>query len=105
MPIAADLLSLSDDQLSAVMAASAQLQQPDRPLFLETVAAHLKCVPEGVGDGSVHRVLREVLGDFLRGRALDGTGGRGAAPPVKTRRGPKYAHDRAWICRPGRRRR
>ena len=95
MPIAADLLSLTDDQIAAVMAASAQLQRPDRPLFLETVAVHLKCVPEGLGDGSVHRVLRQVLGDFLRVRPIDGTTGAGA----KTM-SAKYS--RPWVRRPGR---
>ena len=70
-------LSLSDGQLVAIMAAAGQLQQPDRALFLETVAAHLRGVPdEGLGDGSVHCVVRAVLGDFLRGRtALDGNAG------------------------------
>ena len=52
--IAADI-SLTDAQLSAIMAASQALQPPDRSSFLELVAANLQCQPQ-IGDGVVHQV-------------------------------------------------
>ena len=66
------LLSLSDGELSAVMAAAGGLQQCDRPAFLEMLAAHVAALPE-VGPGVLHRCVRQILGDMRRSIARGGS--------------------------------
>lgn len=63
------LLSLSDDELSAVMSAAGGLQQTDRPAFLELLAASVAKLPE-VGPGSLHRCVRDLLRQFS-GRSIE----------------------------------
>ena len=74
------------------MAASQALQPPDQFSFLELVAANLQCQPQ-IGDGVVHRVLREAMAEFLRERPFD------AKPPAGEVR------TRPWVRRPTKRRR
>jgi hypothetical protein len=52
-------VSLSDDQLVAIIRAATPLLPPDRVPFFEAVAHELARLPE-VGDGSLHRVIAEV---------------------------------------------
>ena len=98
MPTAADsfpssLLSLTDDQLSSLMAAAAPLQVADRRPFLELVAGNLETLP-AVGPGSLHVLLREAQAAFLRAKAIDGT-----ADTAKTM---SAQNSRPWVRRPGR---
>src|SRR6516162_10472877 len=53
-------ISLSDSELSAVMAAAAPLQVLDRTAFLSSIAHRLRQEPE-MGPGTVNRVIRELL--------------------------------------------
>jgi hypothetical protein len=50
------LLSLTDDQLSAVMAGASPLPPDRRAAFLADVAAALR--DQTLGDGAVHRAIR-----------------------------------------------
>jgi hypothetical protein len=52
-------ISLSDDQLVAVMRACAPLQAIDRDPFLRALAHRLR--GETIGDGLVFRAIRELL--------------------------------------------
>ena len=52
-------ISLSDQQLTAVMQAAAPLQPCDRGPFLEEVARELALLPD-IGDGALHRVIMTV---------------------------------------------
>jgi hypothetical protein len=54
-----DVLRLTDQQISAIMAAARPLERGHREAFLEEVAAMLQKYPE-VGDGQLHQLLREV---------------------------------------------
>jgi hypothetical protein len=56
-------LSLSDEQLDALLRAAEPLQPGDRTSFLEAVAAKLQGQP--LGDGVVFRAIRETQGRFL----------------------------------------
>ena len=67
------LLSLSDSELTMLMAAAAPLPLVTRPAFLEAVAARAQCLP-AIGPGSLHRLLREAQAEFLNGKPIDGTG-------------------------------
>jgi hypothetical protein len=58
-------IALTDEQLSAVMAAAQPLAPADRSAFLEDVAAALTALPI-VGDGAVNRVVREVQSRYFR---------------------------------------
>ena len=64
------LLSLSDNQLEALMAAAKPLQAADRPAFLDAVAQRLTGMTT-LSDGIVHRALAEAQREFLRRRPLD----------------------------------
>jgi hypothetical protein len=64
-------IRLSDRQLSAVMRAAAVLSPADRSPFLRAVAHELQ--GRTIGDGVVHRTIREVQGKFRVPPALDGT--------------------------------
>lgn len=57
------ILSLSDSQLEAVMAAAHPLQPSQRPLFLEALARQLNGIGE-LGDGAVHRAIRDLQRSF-----------------------------------------
>lgn len=59
MPSSSKPLSLSDDQLQAVMRACEALQPIDRDPFLRALANRLR--GEIIGDCSIHRVIRELL--------------------------------------------
>jgi hypothetical protein len=50
------IVSLTDEQLSAVMRAASPLLPHDRGPFLEEVARELARLPE-VGDGALHRIV------------------------------------------------
>jgi hypothetical protein len=58
------LLSLSDSQLDAIMAASRPLSPPDRVAFLEMIAQEL-AGHRDLGDGSVYRVVRDLQRKFF----------------------------------------
>ena len=59
LPISKTPISLSDQQLDAVLRAAEPLQPRDRGLFLEEVARELAALPE-LGDGALHRVFAQV---------------------------------------------
>jgi hypothetical protein len=59
MPITSPI-RLSDAQMDAVLAASFPLLPNRRSAFLEACARELANLPEGIGDGSVHRVVTVV---------------------------------------------
>ena len=63
------IVSLSDDQLTAIDRAAAVLQAPDRGPFVAAVYDRL----EGrmLGPGLLHRVIAECQREFLRARPLD----------------------------------
>jgi hypothetical protein len=75
-------ISLSDDQLSAVMRAAGPLHPADRSAFLHAVAASLRFEPDP-GDGTVDRVIRWLLssGSYRRNAAV-------AIGPVPRHDGP-----------------
>jgi hypothetical protein len=52
-------LSLSDEQMRAVMTACQALQRVDRDPFLRALASRLH--GETIGDGSIHRAIKELL--------------------------------------------
>jgi hypothetical protein len=52
-------IALSDDQMSALLAASYPLPPASRPAFLEHCARELSALPV-VGDGALHRVVMQV---------------------------------------------
>jgi hypothetical protein len=58
------LISLNDDQLTAVMQTAAPIHPRFRGEFLEEVAKELARLPE-IGDGAVHRVLAMVQRRFF----------------------------------------
>jgi hypothetical protein len=53
-------IALSDQQMSALLAASYPLPPDSRPAFLEACARELSRLPE-IGDGVLHRVAREII--------------------------------------------
>jgi hypothetical protein len=57
-------IALSDDQMSAILAASHPLSPDARGPFLEACARALAGLPE-VGDGIVHRVVVQVQRQFF----------------------------------------
>jgi hypothetical protein len=56
-------IHLTDSELEAVMNACRPLQVCDRDAFLRAVAEAIVKLPEH-GDGSVHRVIREVFKQY-----------------------------------------
>lgn len=59
-------ISLSDQELSQIMAASAPLPPPQRPRFMQAVADRLAVYPEASrGAGLVHRILVETQRKFF----------------------------------------
>jgi hypothetical protein len=67
MPVPPALLSLSDSQITAVMAAAKVLAPPDRSAFLELLAQELatqRVNGAELGDGAVYRVVRELQRRF-----------------------------------------
>ena len=60
---------LSDEHLSAIDCAAWPLMVGDRLAFYEAVDAALQGVRE-IGSGSLHRVLRSTMAEFLRERPL-----------------------------------
>jgi hypothetical protein len=73
-------LSLSDEQLSALLRAAGPLPPDLRSPFLAAVAHALRDVP--IGDGSVHRIVREVQREFFRAPDLS----RGRTEPRSRRK-------------------
>jgi hypothetical protein len=59
LPISKTPISLSDQQLDAVLRAAEPLQPRDRGLFLEEVARELATLPD-IGDGALHRIIMTV---------------------------------------------
>ena len=58
-------ISLSDEQLSAVMRAVEPLQPGERSVVLSKLADHLRAAGE-VGDGQLFRLLRELVRQYFR---------------------------------------
>jgi hypothetical protein len=58
------LIHLSDEQMSALLAASFPLHANQRSKFLAACARELAQLPE-IGDGAVHRVVMEVQKKFF----------------------------------------
>jgi hypothetical protein len=59
-------VSLSDEQLSAVMSAAAPLTPSDRDQFLRALADALRNEPGELGDGTVAKAIRHVVRPFWR---------------------------------------
>jgi hypothetical protein len=59
-------ISLSDEQLSAVMSAAAPLAPADRDEFLRALAHALRNEPQPLGDGTVAKAIRHVVRPFFR---------------------------------------
>lgn len=89
-------ISLSDDEMDAVLRAAGALQYADRAAFLEMVAASLRYEP-ALGPGSVHRVVREAMGEFLRARPILEDG--------KADMASRYRRGSDWTRKPSKRRR
>jgi hypothetical protein len=70
------LLSLSDSQHDVVMRAAAALHEADREPFINAVACRLS--GEAVGDGSVARAVRDLIGTGAYRRLLTVAVGAGA---------------------------
>jgi hypothetical protein len=64
MPLPHRILSLSDSALEQVMAAAHPLAPDQRGPFLEALAGRLSGVGE-IGDGAVHRAIRELQRDYF----------------------------------------
>jgi hypothetical protein len=76
MPQPTTPISLSDDQLAAVMRACAPLMPVDRDPFLRALAHRLR--GQEIGDGTVGRAIRELLhGGFFKPPKVD--------PPIALR--------------------
>lgn len=58
-------IRLSDDQMSAVLAASTPLPPDLRGAFLETCAREIAALPM-IGDGILHRVIMNVQRRYFR---------------------------------------
>ena len=67
-------LSLSDEQMDAIMRAAQPLPPGERSSFLEAVATALRDQP-AIGDGSVHRTIVAVQQRFLRPPFMSAAGG------------------------------
>jgi hypothetical protein len=65
------LLSLSDDQLAAVMSAAQPLLPADRSAFLVAVANYLANEPV-IGDGTVARAIRSLQREFFKPPVISG---------------------------------
>ena len=68
-------LSLTDQEMAAVLDAAAPINPARRSAFLEDLAGELAKCPEGIGLGGIHRIAREiqhryidVVGRHARGR-------------------------------------
>ena len=85
------LLSLTDAELSTLMARRNRCRLPTGPPF-ETVAARLQRLP-AIGPGSLHVLLREVQAEFLRTKSPFEDGG---AKPMSAQ------NSRPWTRGPGR---
>ena len=59
-------IALTDEQLDAIIRASAPLARQDRGVFLEAVVKILRAQPE-LGDGVVHRAIREAQRQHISG--------------------------------------
>jgi hypothetical protein len=76
-------ISLSDEQLSAVMRACEAILPADRDPFLRALAHRLR--DEQIGDGVVYRAIRELMqGGFFRAPRLDHA--QAMLTPAKLRR-------------------
>jgi hypothetical protein len=53
-------LSLTDEEMVAVMDAAAPIDPAQRDAFLRDIAIELSKCPEQIGPGSVYRTVREV---------------------------------------------
>ncbi len=59
-------IAVSDAQMSAILAAAQPLQPVERSTFLATLARRLQNEPELIGDGALHRLIREVVRETWR---------------------------------------
>jgi hypothetical protein len=59
-------VSLSDEQLTAIMSATAPLDPPDRSAFLAAIAAELRQHPAELGDGDIHRAIAAIQKRYFR---------------------------------------
>lgn len=66
-------ISLSDEQLTTVLAACQPLLPPDRDAFLRALAALLASEPQPLGDGTVARAIRSLQREFWRPPKIAGT--------------------------------
>jgi hypothetical protein len=69
-------IAVSDEQMSAILNAAAPLQPFERSVFLASLANRLRSEPEPVGDGLLHRLVREVIREVW-------------TPPVATEQEPR----------------
>jgi hypothetical protein len=66
MPISPEPLSLSDQQMSAVMRACEPILPPDRSAFLSALATLLRGEIQPLGDGVLFRAIRSLQREFFR---------------------------------------
>jgi hypothetical protein len=67
---------LTESQVSKIFTSAHALQGPDRVVFLDRINREL-AGRRDVGDGELHRLLRDVQGDVLRSRPVIHTGSYG----------------------------
>jgi hypothetical protein len=84
-------ISLSDDQLAAVMRATEVLEPYRRSAFLVALAQLLRSEPQPVGDGSLGRAIRQLQHEFR-----DPMNIAGSTPQTRYHR-PSRLRDRAAI--------
>jgi hypothetical protein len=77
-------IAVSDEQLSAIMRACAPLQPMERSALLAALAHRLRGYRNGdVGDGELHRLLREILREVWRPPKVNTHAGMPVHRPVR----------------------
>ena len=54
-------IAVSDQQMNAIMSAATPLQPAERSAFLAGLAHRLRGEPDPIGDGMLHRLIRETV--------------------------------------------
>jgi hypothetical protein len=73
----ADMISLTDEQLDAVLAAARPLAVEDRDPFIRAIAHELEQHNGSIGPGTVHRCIRDVQKRFFDPPDFTGSAGIG----------------------------
>ena len=100
MPAHSSPISLSEQQMLAVLAAAQPLPPQARSAFLEMCATEIANLPGELGDGALHRVISRVQRQFIDSSAAtnptppDRVCGRRSSGPAHPSNCP-FAHDGA----------